>query len=183
MNHSMFPWNLYSLASDNITKYRNSVYYADKSLGTFLDWAKGTSWWKNTLIIMVADHCARIINDIPIYSREAFKIPMLWIGGALNVKGISVDKTGSQVDIPVTLLDQLGLEGNFHFGKDLFSKESDSYAFYTFNEGFGFITDSSAYYWDQKLQKPVLTEGKDPEYAGVIGKAYLQVLFDDYLKR
>ena len=48
--------------NDNMTKYKNSVYYADKALGSFLDWAKGTDWWKNTLVIMVADHGARIIS-------------------------------------------------------------------------------------------------------------------------
>jgi len=30
---------------------------------------------------------------------------------------------------------------------------------------------------------PVLTNGKDPDYAGENGKAYLQVLFNDYLQR
>jgi len=168
---------------DNMTKYKNSVFYADRSLGTFLDWAKGTDWWKNTLVIMVADHAARISSDMPVYSQEVFKIPMVWIGGALSKKGIRIEKLGSQVDIPVTLLNQLGLSGSFPFGKDLLSAESNSFAFYTYNEGFGFITDSSVVAYDQKLKKPVLKEGKDSDYAEKNGKAYLQVLFNDYLKR
>ena len=167
----------------NMIKYKNSVYYTDKSLGSFLDWAKETNWWKNTLVIMVADHCYRVSEDILIYSQEVFKIPMLWVGGALSKKGIIVDKMGSQVDIPITLLNQLGLSGSFPFGKDLLSDESRSFAFYTYNEGFGFITDSSAYIYDHKLKEPVLKEGKDPGYAEKNGKAYLQVLFNDYLKR
>jgi phosphoglycerol transferase MdoB-like AlkP superfamily enzyme len=167
----------------NMIKYKNSVYYTDKSLGSFLDWAKETNWWKNTLVIMVADHCYRVSEDILIYSQEVFKIPMLWVGGALSKKGMIVDKMGSQVDIPITLLNQLGLSGSFPFGKDLLSDESRSFAFYTYNEGFGFITDSSAYIYDHKLKEPVLKEGKDPGYAEKNGKAYLQVLFNDYLKR
>jgi len=168
---------------DNMTKYKNSVYYADKSLGSFLDWTKETYWWKNTLVILVADHCCRVSEDMPIYSQELFKIPMLWIGGALSKKGIRIEKLGSQVDIPITLLNQLGLSGSFPFGKDLLSDESNSFAFYTYNEGFGFITDSSAVTYDQKLKKPVLKEGRDPDSAEKNGKAYLQVLFNDYLKR
>jgi phosphoglycerol transferase MdoB-like AlkP superfamily enzyme len=168
---------------DNITKYKNAVYYADKSLGSFLDWAKETDWWKNTLVIMVADHCCRISSDMPIYSPEVFKIPMLWVGGALSTKGIRIEKPGSQVDIPVTLLNQLGLSGSFPFAKDMFSDESDSFAFYTYNEGFGFITDSSLVAYDQKLKKTVIKEGRHPDYAEKNGKAYLQVLFNDYLKR
>ena len=169
--------------NDDMTKYRNSIYYADMSLGRFIEWAKTREWWKNTLVVLVADHCARVSGDMTIYERKVFKIPMLWIGGAVADKGITIDKIGSQVDIPVTILDQLGIKSNFRFGKDLLSDESRSFAFYTFNEGFGFITDSSSYFYDQKLKMAVLKEGKEPDDAGDNGKAYLQVLFNDYLKR
>jgi phosphoglycerol transferase MdoB-like AlkP superfamily enzyme len=169
--------------SDVLTKYKNSVYYTDKTLGSFLDWAKGTDWWKNTLVIMVADHAARITDDMPNYIQNVFKIPMLWVGGALAKKGLKVEKFGSQVDIPTTLLDQLGIGGNFPFGKDLLSDHSKSFAFYTYNEGFGFLTDSSSVGFDLKSKMAVLREGKDPESAERNGKALLQVLFDDYIKR
>jgi phosphoglycerol transferase MdoB-like AlkP superfamily enzyme len=169
--------------TDNLTKYKNSVFYADKSLGRFLDWAKQTDWWKNTLVILVADHCCRISADIPVYLPDIFKIPMLWIGGALSAKGKRIEKFGSQVDIPITLLNQLGLKGNFPFGKDLLSDGSRSFSFYTYNEGFAFITDSSTVIYDQKLKKPVIKEGRASDYAEKCGKAYLQVLFNDYLKR
>nr|HPM18267.1 LTA synthase family protein [Bacteroidales bacterium] len=108
---------------------------------------------------------------------------MLWLGGTLRVHGRRVAKLGSQVDIPVTLLRQLDTYSNFSFGKDLLSDDSRSFAFYTFKEGFAFLTDSSAYIYDHQLGKPVVEEGKNPEYAGMLGKAYLQVLYDDYLKR
>ena len=168
---------------DDLAKYKNSVYYADSTLGSFIRWAKTTDWWKNTLVILVADHCCRISGEMPVYSQEIFKIPMLWMGGAVPDSGIKINKLGSQVDIPITLLKQLDLTGNFPFSKDLLSKESESFAFYTYNEGFGFICDSSAVIYDQKLGKPVLREGIDPDTAEKNGKAYLQVLFDDYLKR
>ena len=169
--------------SDDMTKYKNSVYYTDKTLGSFLDWAKSTDWWKNALIMMVADHCARVYSDMPNYKQNVFKIPMLWVGGALSKSGMRVLKLGSQVDIPITLLDQLGISGDFPFSKDLLSDQSKSFAFYTYNEGFGFITDSSAAAVDLKSKMVVLSEGKNPEYAEKKGKAYLQVLFSDYLRR
>ncbi|MGC1390286.1 MAG: sulfatase-like hydrolase/transferase [Bacteroidales bacterium] len=169
--------------TDIMSKYKNSIYYTDKTLGSFFDWAQGTDWWKNTLIILVADHCARILSDMPNYKQNVFKIPMLWIGGALSKKDLRISKLGSQVDIPVTLLNQLGLSGNFPFSKDLLSDKSKSFAFYTYNEGFGFVTDSSAVSFDLKSRTRVLSEGKDPDSAEKNGKAYLQVLFNDYLKR
>lgn len=173
----VFPGN------DNMTKYKNSVYYSDRALGSYLDWAKGTDWWKNTLVILVADHGCRITSDMLNYSQEIFKIPMLWIGGALSRKGIKIDKLGSQVDIPTTLLNQIEISGSFPFAKDLLSNETNSFAFYTYNEGFGFVTDSSTVVYDQKLKKPLIKEGVYPDFAEKKGKAYLQVLFNDYLKR
>jgi len=167
----------------NMAKYKNSVYYADDALGSFLDWASQADWWKNTLVIMVADHCSRVTAEMPIYSPEAFKIPMLWIGGAVSKSGIRIEKYGSQTDIPVTLCSQLGLLQAFPFGKDLLDDESSSFAYYAFNEGFGFVTDSSAVAYDHKLRKPVLQEGLNPDLAEKSGKSFLQVLFNDYLKR
>jgi phosphoglycerol transferase MdoB-like AlkP superfamily enzyme len=108
---------------------------------------------------------------------------MLWIGGAISKKGLRIEKLGSQVDIPTTLLNQMGISASFPFAKDLLSDQSKSFAFYTYNEGFGFITDSSAVGFDLKSKMTVLTEGKDTEAAEKKGKAYLQVLFNDYLKR
>lgn len=168
---------------DEMTKYRSSVYYADEALGSFLDWAKTKEWWKNTLVILVADHCCRISEDMLIYSPNLFRIPMVWTGGALAEKGFSVNKIGGQTDIPVTLVGQLGIENNFYFGKDLFSDGSRPFAFYTFNEGFGYINDNARVAWDHKLKGFVLKEGSDTLVAEKTGKAYLQVLFNDYLKR
>jgi len=168
---------------DDLTKFKNSVYYADKAVGSFIEWAKTTPWWKNTLVILVADHCRRnSINDL-VYSPEIFRIPMLWLGGALEATGRRIEKLGSQVDITPTLLHQIELNGEFPFGKDLLLPVSRSFAFYTFNEGFAFVTDSSTVIYDHKLRDPAVKTGSDPDYAEKLGKAYLQVLFDDYLMR
>jgi phosphoglycerol transferase MdoB-like AlkP superfamily enzyme len=168
---------------NKMARYMNSVYYADRALGEFLDYASSSSWWKNTLVIMVADHCCRVTAETPIYSREAFRIPMVWTGGAVTQKGLRIDKYGCQTDIPVTLAAQLKLPQNFTFGKDLLSDKSPSWAFYTFNEGLGFMTDSTAVAYDHKLKKPVMMEGRGADESLKEGRSFLQVLFDDYLKR
>lgn len=168
---------------DEVTKFKNSVFYTDKTLGVFLDEAKNSNWWSNTLIVLVADHCRRNSPKVPVFSQEIFKIPMLWIGGALSKKGIKIEKVGSQIDIPPTILGQFDIKSDFPFSKDLLSKESNSFAFYSFNEGFAFVTDSSVSIYDYKLKKSVLENGDNPGYAENYGKAFLQVLFDDYLKR
>ena len=169
--------------SDNMSKYKNSIYYTDKSLGEFIDWAKTTEWWKTTLVILVADHCARVSESQPIYSPEVFKIPMLWLGGALDTTGVKIAKYGDQTDIPLTVLGQLGIDAAFPFGKDLLSPESASYSFYVYNEGFGFLTDTSKYIYDHKMKSHIVKEDNGSDFTEKAGKAYLQVLFDDYLER
>lgn len=167
----------------DLVKFRNSVYYADKSVGRFIEWAKTTDWWKNSLVILVADHCRRNAPDDLVFSPEIFRIPMLWIGGALGSDAKRVEKFGTQVDIPLTLLNQLGLPGEFPFAKDLLSEKSNSFAFYVYNEGFAFITDTSTVIYDHKLGAPVFTEGSGQEYAEELGKAFLQTVYEDYMKR
>jgi len=169
--------------NDNMSKYKNSVFYADKSLGEFINWAKTTEWWQNTLVIITADHCARVSESQPIYSSELFKIPMLWLGGALDTAGMKVTKYGDQTDIPLTVLGQMNISAEFPFGKDLLSPESSSFAFYVYNEGFGFLTDTTKYIYDHKLRSHIIKEDKGSGFTEKAGKAYMQVLFDDYLSR
>lgn len=168
---------------DDLTKFRNAVYYTDKTIGGFIDWAKNTHWWDNSLVILVADHCRRNSIEDLVFSQEIFRIPMLWLGGAIDAKGKRVQKLGTQVDIPLTLLNQLEIPSEFPFAKDLLSENSNSFAFYVYNEGFAFITDSSAVIYDHKLGAPVLKSGADAAYAETLGKALLQVVYDDYMKR
>jgi phosphoglycerol transferase MdoB-like AlkP superfamily enzyme len=169
--------------NDDLTKFKNTVFYTDSVIGSFLDRAKTSAWWENTLVILVADHCRRNSAEEPVFAEEIFRIPMLWLGGALKEKGITIGKYGSQTDIPLMILNQLDIESSFPFGKDLLDKGSGSYAFYVFNEGFAFITDSSKYIYDHKYGDAVITDGKNPEFAEKNGKAFLQVVFDDYLNR
>jgi phosphoglycerol transferase MdoB-like AlkP superfamily enzyme len=168
---------------DVLSMFKNSVYYTDKTLGAFLDKAKTTEWWKNTLVVLIADHCRRNSEKIPVYSQEIYKIPMLWLGGALSVRNIRVEKNGNQVDLPLTLANQLNIRSSFPFSKDLFSEGSASFSFYTYNEGFAFIKDSSTAIYDVKLKRNVFEKGNDPGTMEKLGKSFLQVLFDDYLSR
>jgi len=165
-----------------LSRFKNSIYYTDKSLGEFLDRAKNTEWWKRTLVIIIADHCRRNSETIPAYSETIFRIPMLWLGGAIAVKDTVISKPCSQFDLPATLSAQLNLPDVFPFSKNILSDGVKDFAFYTYNEGFAFITDSSKVIYDIRLNGPVEKSG-NWEIAEKYGKSFLQVLFDDYLSR
>ena len=168
---------------DVLSKFMNSVRYTDMALGNFLDIAGNSDWWKNTLVIILADHCRRNSERVPVYSEEIFKIPMLWLGGALDVNNRVVTKYGNQFDLPLTLADQLNMKSSFSFSKDLLSPGSSSFSFYTFNEGFAFISDSVTAIYDVKMKRNVEASGTRPAWAERMGKSFLEVLYDDYLKR
>lgn len=166
------------------TKFLNSAYYTDKCLGDFIAKAKQSKWWKNSIIIITADHGIRHPGKSPNHSIGKFKVPMLWLGGALNRTGIKVDAYSSQIDIPATVLSQLGIStGDYRFSKNIFGQMNREFAFYTFNNGFGFLTDSAKVVFGNDKKDFIFQEGKGAETDLEFGKAYMQTLSDDFLKK
>ena len=168
---------------DEYSRFKNATCFTDMHLGEFIDRAKQSTWWDNTIVILIADHSRRISEKSQAYSEEIFRIPMLWIGGALAVRDSVITSPGNQYDLPYMLLNQEGIKSNFKFSKDLLSEGSRSFAFYTFNEGFAFITDSSRVVYDIRMKGSIMTTGINPGLAEKYGKSLLQSLFDDYLGR
>lgn len=164
-------------------KYYNSVYYTDKSLGEFIGKAKQQDWWDNTLVILVADHGARSGTQNH-YDRKRFQIPMIWLGGALQVKDTVITTYGSQTDISTTLLKQLGIStDDYLFGNDLFNSEATSYAYYTSHNGFGIVNDTLSLFYDLNNNSYTGEEGVRYDFEYDLGKAYLQNLLRDFAGR
>lgn len=168
---------------DEENRFLNSVYYTDKSLGNFIRAAKTQPWWDNTLVILVADHGARNPGNSPVYALEKFRIPMIWIGGAIKDGGRKVTKYGSQTDIPQTLFGQLNMNKNYPFSKDLFASESRSFSFYTFNDGWGFVTDTLTQVFDNINRRLIIEEGEGKSKTPFQGSVYLQRTYQDFLDK
>jgi phosphoglycerol transferase MdoB-like AlkP superfamily enzyme len=176
----VFPGN------DNQTLFINSLYYTDQCLGKFIEKAKKTSWWNNTIIIITADHGHLYPgpNDVPVYIPDEFKIPMLWLGGALNVKDTVINKIGSQTDIATTLLNQLNLDHRqFIFSKDLLSPGSQDFAYYAFNNGLGYIKPEKELTFENMSELLLYQKGKIEDKDIQEGRTYLQYSFQDYLNK
>lgn len=169
--------------SERLVKFKNSVYYTDKALGEFIREAKTREWWDRTLVVLMADHGTRIGN-ISAHEKKRFVIPMLWLGGALQVHDTIVTKYGSQTDFPVTLLHQLNLSGDkFIFSKDLLSPDTKSFAYYSYSEGIGFLTDSSYLVYNLPKGEYLIRDGSGAEEAGEMALAYLQFLMRDFNRK
>lgn len=169
--------------NDRETKYINSVYYTDSCLGVFFNKIKKTEVWNNTLFILVADHGSRMPGNSQNHQINKFQIPMLWLGGVLSDSIKVNNKVGSQIDISATLLNQLSLNSKqFIYSKDLFNKESASFAYYAFNDGCAYISDSSKLVYDNIDGRLLVKEGEF-ENDLIKAKAIEQVISEDYINR
>ena len=166
-------------------KSKSAFYYTDKCLGNFINEAKNKSWWDNTLIIILSDHGSRSPGQITNNAKAKFEIPMIWTGGAILNPGTIITKYASQTDIPLTLLNQFGYENSgYRYSKDIFDPASESFAFYFYNNGFGYVSDSTTLIFDNNSQKYVFVDGgTDTIEYQESAKAYLQVLSTDFNSR
>jgi len=163
--------------------FMNAVHYSDSCLGDFLDRSKKQDWWKNTLVILVADHGSRHPGYQEANDYRRYHIGMLWLGGALRKKGV-VSQIVAQTDIAGTLMHQMDLpDSAYHFGQDIFDPSCRPFAMFFFNDGFGFVNDSLHYAYDNKLKQVSASSGKYTPKDVFAGRAFLQYVYDDFVKK
>jgi len=100
---------------------KGAVKYTDYAIGHFIDQARLKPWFNDTLFVIVADHCASAAGKtrLPV---AGYHIPLILYAPALLKPGRD-DRLVSQIDIPPTLLDILGLPGDDHFfGQSVFEQ-------------------------------------------------------------
>ena len=189
-NHEPFAADVNKIFNQNSSAdaYKNCVHYTDKCLFEYLQKAKLEPWYKNTLFIITSDHAHTFPLNRAYNSPERHKIPLLFYGDVIKneFKGKVIEKIGSQIDLPAMLLSQLNINyKQFLKSKNLLNKYSPEYAFYSFDNGFGFITPIQTIVYDHNLKKIVyrkniLPFSVDQEISDK-GKAYLQIMFDEYI--
>ena len=95
----------------------NAVKYADHALGGFLKQARASTYWADTLVMVVADHDTRVYGDelVPV---NKFHIPGVILGADTQPRRIG--STVSQIDLAPTLLSLMGVDSEHPFpGRDL----------------------------------------------------------------
>lgn len=98
-----------------------AVKYTDYAIGQFFKKIKNKPWYKNTIVIIVADHCASSAgkNDIDV---AKYHIPAM-IVNLNNKEPFRIEKMCSQIDLYPTLFSLLGwtYESNL-YGKNVLSE-------------------------------------------------------------
>ncbi|ARV16781.1 sulfatase [Polaribacter sp. SA4-12] len=166
-------------------KFRSSHAYTDKTIGKFIEFAKKQSWYANTLIVIMADHGhTSPKHEGPFNSPKRFRIPMLWLGGAVHKPGLKIDNFSSQVDFPYTLLDLLKADNSdFTFSKNIFNTSYKQYVNYLFNKGFGTLTKNGVFIYDYVSDEAILEKGTETARLDSLGKAISQNSFQDFMDR
>ena len=124
-NHSPFDY-----PDGRITPYNepketreNAAKYSDYALGEFFRQAKSSSYWDDTVFVVVADHDSRAYGNqlVPI---DHFHIPAVIVGKDVPARGDS--RLASQIDLAPTLLSLMGINStNPMIGHDM-TKDIDN---------------------------------------------------------
>ncbi len=141
-NHSPYEYpegKIEQYDSEHMTR-NNAVKYSDYALGTFFDKAKKSSYWDDTIFIVIADHDARVFgaNLVPV---KHFHIPALIIGKDIQPR--KDDRIANNIDMPPTLLSLIGVDAKTPMiGRDLTKPlaREDERAMMQYDKNFGYLT-------------------------------------------
>jgi phosphoglycerol transferase MdoB-like AlkP superfamily enzyme len=175
--------------ADNVHKFKSTAFYTDSCLNDFLTRARKEPWYKNTLFIFVADH-GHILpkGRTEVYIPERYHIPLLFFGDVIKeeYRGKIMEQVGSQIDIPSTLLHQMNISSqSFVWSKNLFNPETKSFAYFSWDNGMGFIDNKQCVTFDN-VGKTVLYNDhpRDDRNTNLLlknAKSYMQSAYKHFL--
>ena len=173
--------------STKTAQYLSSLHYVDSALGNFVREASKRPWWDSTVVIILADHGHRLpVIDLTsdAFREETHHIPLLWIGGALAQHGVVLHELGDQTDLGPTLLAQMDLpRGDWQWGRDLFAPGRTPFVYYTFQDGFGYLTERGGLMWDNISHRTLRSFGTVDSLDQHAGAALQQVFVGDFVAR
>ncbi|CAA0082967.1 Lipoteichoic acid synthase 2 [Zhongshania aliphaticivorans] len=134
-SHYPFDWewniefpNLGVDAQENAmySNYNKAVYYEDYAFGKFWDAFRQSKLYKNTIVVVTADHGIWSFSDNKALSlveqnEQFFRMPLMIYSPNLTSPR-HINQVSSQIDIPPTVLSLLGIneEESAFIGKDIF---------------------------------------------------------------
>lgn len=100
---------------------KGAVKYSDYAIGKFIRDAKTRPWFKDTLFVFVADHCASVAGKTRLPVRH-YQIPLIMYAPG-NLKPGVYSPMISQIDIVPSLVEALGQRGDdLFFGRSVFEE-------------------------------------------------------------
>jgi phosphoglycerol transferase MdoB-like AlkP superfamily enzyme len=160
----------------------NAFSYADYCLGRFLDELRRQPCWENTIVAIVPDHLGAYPDFADNYLQWRYHVPFVITGGP--VRRETCHNLGSQIDIAATLLGMLGVDhSEFLYSKDILDSCAPHFAFFTFPDAMGMVTEECSVIYDNTLNQVQHQTGTGVDSVLMKAQAYLQKLYDDLDKR
>ncbi len=137
-NHRPYTYPEGRIQFDGNPQCRDAaVKYTDYAIGRFLSQASKKSWFKNTVFIVIADHCASSAGKTSL-PLDKYHIPCLVYSPGFIVPQ-AFKKTCSQIDVMPTLLSMLHLHVQVRFaGTNVFSPTYSPRAFMATYQDLGY---------------------------------------------
>ena len=106
-NHRPYTWPAGKIDAGLVGR-EGGVAYTDYAIGAFLKAAQTKPWFKDTVFVIVADHCASVAGKRELEVRK-YEIPLfIWSPG--NLAPRKFDTMMSQIDVAPTVLGLLGVD-------------------------------------------------------------------------
>ena len=164
-------------------KYLNSIAYTDSCLGNFVEKFRQTPYWDNSLIIFIPDHAAAYPQGIEAFNPKRYHIPLIFFGGAVK-QPERISQFGSQMDLAAILFSQLNIPyDDFTFSKNILNPKTPQFAYYSFNNGFGFIDSTGVVVYDHNAGKIVMQSDGIDATLMLKAKSLTQYSYEDFEER
>ncbi len=141
-NHRPFTYPEGRIDIPGTAKSREGgVKYTDYSIKKFFELAKKQDWYKNTVFVIVADHCASSAGKTEL-PMDKYRIPaMIFSEGFIQPQQFNL--TMSQIDVMPTLLGLLNFNYKTKFlGQDVFKENFQPKAYIATYQDLGLIKDN-----------------------------------------
>ena len=127
--------------SPTIKSREGGVKYTDYALKNFFKMAEKQTWFKNTVFVIVSDHCASSSGKTEL-PMDKYRIPAMIYAPGL-VQGSNNNKLMSQIDLMPTLFGLLNFDYQSKFyGQDVLKDTYQPRAFIATYQDLGFIKDN-----------------------------------------
>jgi phosphoglycerol transferase MdoB-like AlkP superfamily enzyme len=141
-NHRPFTYPEGKIDISGTAKSRNGgVKYTDYSIKRFFEMAEKQPWFKDTVFVIVADHCASSAGKTEL-PMEKYRIPAMIYSPSFIYPQEFTGLT-SQIDVMPTLFGMLNFNYQSKFlGQDIFSKNYVPRAYIATYQDLGFVKDN-----------------------------------------
>lgn len=138
-NHRPYTYPEGRIDIPSHTGREGGVKYTDYAIGRFFEAARKKPWFRDTVFVVVADHCASSAGktELPV---DRYHIPLI-VYAPGHVKPAKVDRLASQIDVGPTLLGLLNFDYDTRFlGHDvLHTPPEEDRAFISNYQSLGYL--------------------------------------------